>query len=286
MILAAALATLAIIGVTGPAVEWKSLEIGMELTWLAAKSPSPIGDSRITVVRVDPKIWKLDLLSASVSGEPEGMTAREWARNNDLAVATNAGMFGSDYKTHVGYMECRGHINSKRVNHYQSIAAFDARHPETQPPFHIFDLDDPDITVQAIRKQYASLVQNLRLVKRPGRNRWRDSNMQWSEVALGEDDEGKILLIYSRSPFSMHDLNEELLSAGFGLVALQHLEGGPEAQIYLSAGDTKLELFGSYETSFRKDDENSNACPIPNVLGVRRKTVGSRGAYPKGDSHR
>jgi len=48
-------------------------------------------------------------------------------------------------------------------------------------------------------------------------------------------------------------------------------------------GSFELELFGSYETSFREDDSNAAAWPIPNVIGVRTRrwgpcssTVGSR----------
>jgi len=93
--------------------------------------------------------------------------------------------------------------------------------------------------------------------------------VEWSEAALGEDDAGRILFIFSRAPFSMHDLNRELLAAGIGLVAAQHLEGGPEAQLYVHAGSTELEMFGSYETSFVENDKNSIAWPVPNILGVR-----------------
>jgi hypothetical protein len=67
----------------------------------------------------------------------------------------------------------------------------------------------------------------------------------------------------------MHDLNRGLLASGIGIVAAQHLEGGPEAQIYLHAGETELEMFGSYETSFTEDDQNMVPWPIPSVLGVR-----------------
>jgi hypothetical protein len=114
-------------------------------------------------------------------------------------------------------------------------------------------------------------VQNLRLIKRPGSSAWGQQEKRWSEAALGEDSSGRILFIFSRSPFSMHDLNHELLSSGIGLVAAQHLEGGPEAQLYINAGDTQLEMFGSYETAFREDNSNSIAWPVPNVLGVRRR---------------
>jgi hypothetical protein len=53
------------------------------------------------------------------------------------------------------------------------------------------------------------------------------------------------------------------------LVAAQHLEGGPEAQLYLHVGGTEIEMFGSYETSFKENDDNTAPWPVPNVLGVR-----------------
>jgi len=70
----------------------------------------------------------------------------------------------------------------------------------------------------------------LRLIKKPGINVWQQQDREWSEAAIGEDKEGRILLIFSRSSFSMYDFNKELLQSGIGIVAAQHLEGGPEAQ--------------------------------------------------------
>lgn len=255
------------------AVDWKAIAAGMELGWIVAKSPSTVGDSRIAVVRIDPGAWELELVSRSQTGEATGHTAREWARIHDFVLATNAGMFGSDFLTHIGYMEYRGHVNPRGINSYQSVAAFDPRDPKKDPPFRIFDLDAPGITIESIRRDYASLVQNLRLIKRPGANRWSEQARKWSEAALGEDTEGRILFVFSRSPFSMRTINGELLSAGIGLVALQHLEGGPEAQIYLHVGDIELEALGSYESSYEEDDGNTIAWPIPNVLGVKKRAV-------------
>ena len=268
--LAVVLLFLSVSAVTADNAEWRSLAAGMELRSLDAKIPSFVGDSRIIVVRVDPTMWQLDLVGRSGTGDAKGRTAREWAEAHDLTVAINAGMFGTDYVTHVGYMECRGHVNSKAVNDYQSVAAFDPRDPENRRPFRIFDLDEPGVTIQTIRQDYASLVQNLRLIKRAGMNRWSQQDKKWSEAALGEDVDGRTLFVFSRSPFSMHDFNRELISAGIDLVALQHLEGGPEAQLYVKVDGFELEVFGSYETSFREDDTNAVAWPIPNVLGIRR----------------
>jgi hypothetical protein len=250
---------------------WQTLAPGMELRVLTATTPSPTGDSKITVLRIDPKLWQLEFMGITRTGEASGHTGREWCEKHKFAAAINAGMFDTDYKTHLGYVAAGDHLNSGRINKYQSVAAFDPRRP-TLPGFRIFDLDVPGTTVPDILRDYASAVQNLRLVKRPGSNQWERQGRSWSEAALGEDSAGRILFIFSRSPFSMHDFNRELLAANIGLVAAQHLEGGPEAQLYLHVGKVEMELFGSYETSFREDNSNATPWPVPNVLGVRPRS--------------
>jgi phosphodiester glycosidase len=249
---------------------WQSLAPGMELKYFKASKPSIVGDSRIAVLRMDPNLWELEVAGISQTGESAGHTAREWCEKRKFAAAINAGMFAADGRTHLGYQRFRDHVNNGRANNYQSVAAFDARDPKLAR-FRIFDLDASGVTFQDILRDYASAVQNLRLVKRPGTNQWSQQDKQWSEAALGEDRDGRILFIYSRSPFSMHDLNREVLAAGIGLVAAQHLEGGPEAQLYLHAGGTEIEMFGSYETSFKPNDDNAAPWPVPNVLGMRSR---------------
>ena len=98
----------------------------------------------------------------------------------------------------------------------------------------------------------------------------------WSEAALGEDESGRILFIFCRSPYTMHDLNNELLRLGIGLVAAQHLEGGPQAQLYIHAGEVEFEISGSHGTSSREIDDISVSWPIPNVLGVRPRVSATR----------
>ena len=244
--------------------QWQSLAPGMDLKLVA--------DSKITVVRIDPGLWDLEFAAISRTGETAGHTAHEWCERSKFAVAINAGMYQTDAKTHVGYFQIGEHVNSPQVAKYQSVAAFGPR-DATLPRFRIFDLDAPGVTLQGILKDYTSVAQNLRLIKRLGGSQWGQQSKKWSEAALGEDSSGRVLFIFSRSPFSMHDLNRELLSAGIGLVAAQHLEGGPEAQLYLHVGKVEQEMFGSYETSFKENDANPTAWPIPNVIGVRPRVT-------------
>lgn len=94
---------------------------------------------------------------------------------------------------------------------------------------------------------------------------------KWSEVALGQDKSGMVLFIFCRSPYSMHDLNNLLLKLPIDMVCAQHLEGGPEAQLYLEYEQTRMEFCGSYETSFIENDSNDHSWTIPNVIGIIEK---------------
>lgn len=241
----------------------------MDLKYVPVHRVGAASDARITVLRIDAHRWELQAIGPSSTGEKSNHTAREWCEAHQLSAAINAGMFKTDGKTHVGFMRFREHTDNSKTNNYQSVAAFDPHDSESHPPFRIFDLDAPQVSMQSILKDYDSAIQNLRLIKRPGANQWSQQSRMWSEAALGEDESGRVLFIFSRMPFSMHDLNEELLAAGIGIVAAQHLEGGPEAQLYIHIGAFRLEQFGSYETSFRENDSNATPWPIPNVLAVR-----------------
>ena len=254
---------------------WQSLAPGMDLGTFSASRPSESGDSRITVLRIDPDLWSLELLGLGVSGETSGRTARQWSKSHGLTAAINAGMFASDYQTHVGYLRFREQVYNEKVNHYRSVAAFDPRR-EGLPRFRLFDLDRPGVSLETILRDYASAVQNLRLIKRPGQNRWRRQEKRWSEAALGEDASGRMLFIFCRSPYSMHDFNNELLKLGIGLVAAQHLEGGSQAQLYIHAGEVEFEISGSHGSSFREEHGISLAWPIPNVLGLRPREAATK----------
>lgn len=244
---------------------WTSLAPGLEIAFFELPADESPKDSALTVLRVDPRHWQLRLLCASVTAEMPSLTAKQWCELHELTAATNAGMFAVDGRTHVGYLRNEIHVNSAAKNQYQSVAAFSPK-VSNVPEFRIFDLECTSF--DTILKQYDCVVQNLRLIKRPGEDRWSPQPRKWSEAALGEDTAGRALLIFCRMPLSMHDFNQLLLSLPLDLVSAQHLEGGPEAQLYIKHGDFVRECVGSYETGFLPNDANDTAWRIPNALGV------------------
>ncbi len=246
--------------VLGP--EWSTWGPGLETRLLQSDRHGPVGDGQIVVVRADPTQWELTLTGPALA---ENTSAKAYARRHQLTLATNAGMFATDYKTHVGELMVQGRTMAQPNTDYQSVAEFGPR-LSGEPAFRIRDLD-----VDRDKGSYDNRVQNLRLIKRPGENRWKQQDKRWSEMALGEDKLGRALFVFSRSPHTMHDLNAVLLASDIEIVAAQHLEGGPEAQLFVQVGDCTLEQVGSYETGFNESDDNALAWPIPNALGVRAR---------------
>lgn len=244
---------------------WTKIDEGLLYTEIQTAALSEVGNSKITIVRINPKFYSLKLLTASELNE-SGLTAKDWVEKYNLICAINAGMFQTDHKSNVGYMKNYNHINNSRINKkYFSIAAFNPV-DKTNSLFKIFDSDDYEINT--ILKSYNTVIQNLRLIKQPRMNRWSKQNKKWSEAALGEDSKGNILFIFSRSPFSMHEFNQNLILFPIEIECAQHLEGGPEASLYLNHKGIELKRVGSYETNFNENDMNRKYWSIPNVIGL------------------
>jgi len=250
-------------------VAWRALARGMDLATIDGKTAGVAAGAKITVLRIDPAHWSLEIVGIGQTNESTGRTAKDWAHARGLVATINAGMFDVDGVTHIGYLRTGDHAQDRRANRYQSLAAFDPRGGAELPRFRIFDLDEPGVSLEAVLADFGSVVQNLRLVKRPGENRWGPQTKRWSEAALGEDVAGRALFLFSRAPFTMHEWNQALLTSGIGLVAAQHLEGGPKAQLYVRVGGVELDLFGDFESSVPPAEGNPSAWPVPNVLGVR-----------------
>ena len=250
------------------------IDEGLSYQIFTNANESSVNTSEIVIITIDPNFYNINLFS-SKDYNHDNLTVKEWSEKHGLIIAVNAGMFQEDYLSNVGYMKQFDSINNSNINHYQSIAAFNPK-DTNKDKFKIFDIEkingvlDTEY-IKSIIDEYETVIQNLRLVKRSKENRWPQQVKKWSEVALGEDSSGNILLIFSRAPYSMHDLNNILIDLPINLECAQHLEGGPEASIYLKYNDIELKYIGSYESLFMENNNNNIFWEVPNIIGISKK---------------
>lgn len=251
----------------GPAVTWEALEPGLEFGVAAAPIASPVGDSRIRILRIDPTRFELQLLNSSALPDGTRFTAKEWSRRYGLAAVINASLYQTDERTSTSLMKSRTHTNNPRLSSYNTVLLFD-RLDDAVPPVQIVDRTCRDLA--GVQGRYGAMVQSLRMISCNRANVWsQQPENQWSTAAIGIDQHGKLLFIHVRSPFSTHDLIDGLLTLPLELREAMYVEGGPEAQLYVNAGGRELEFVGSHGSSFA-GIENTQALPIPNVVGIRR----------------
>jgi hypothetical protein len=250
----------------GVGIAWKPLQKGLDYATLEMVSKPTVGDGKLHVVRIDPKKAQMSFALAN-QYDKHKRTAADWCRQAKMAVAINAGMFGTDQVNNVGYLRNGKSVYTKRWNGYRSALVFGPEKKDLAPA-RMIDLDQSG--EKEIADKYSGVVQNLRLIKVSGKNVWQKQERKWSEAAIAMDDSGHILFLFSRTPLSVWDFNEYLLKSPLAVARAMHVEGGPEASLSIHAGGIDLDLQGSFESGFWENDDNHSQWPIPNVLGVNR----------------
>lgn len=237
---------------------WSTLPSGLELGVFTVDPAPDIGDGRITVLRVDPARFKLELRLGA------DRTADRWlAEHPEPLAAINPSMYEPD-GTGTAMLVANGVASNPRRS---SDRAFIGWGPTGAP--RLLDTTCAPIDPQA----YPNLIQGIRMLGCRGENTWRPSDARWSEAALGGDRAGHLLLVFARTPWPMQEFINHVRQlpmpgAGNRVVHLQHADGGPPAQLAYRDGDTVKSLIGAYERFFPEQDLATVAPVLPNLLTV------------------
>ena len=238
---------------------WQKIRQGLEYTNI-------LPEHAIHFLRVNPKLLAMNVYSTPTHHKSK-LTAKEWANEQGLIFSINAGMYHLDYATHVGYLKIDQYHNNLKLNHYKSLAMFGPVGGSI-PAFRMIDLDLGAHSIKNLAKQYRFVIQNLRLIKHPGENKWRKPSSAWSEAALARDKDGNAVFIFAQTPLPMGDFNRLLLRLPLNIQAAQHLDGGRVAQLYVQSEN--FELFLQGQSKLGADLTSQSPPPLPFVIGIPR----------------
>jgi hypothetical protein len=226
-------------------------------------SPTGFGDGIITVVRVDLRRYAFRFLSESHEGRRRPLP--EWIDDHALTGGINAGMFLPGGRS-VGFMMEDGEVRSDRQpRRFTGVLAFGPRGLEA--PLGIGGAGC-ERDLGWFRAHYRSVLQSRKLLidceghARPWPNRRR-----YSAAAIGGDEEGRAVLVHSRTPYRMEVLSRMLESMHLGIRGLAYMEGGPEASLVVTHPEARVREMGSYEDGFNPNDDNRAFWDLPNVIG-------------------
>ncbi|QPJ64225.1 MAG: phosphodiester glycosidase family protein [Candidatus Nitrohelix vancouverensis] len=256
---------LAEINSSSKAGEWQRLEPGLDWGVFVGSQSSTLGDSKIRILRIDPEFFDFHLINASAQADGKNLSAKDWARKHHLTATINASMYQANLKTSVSLMRTGEHVNSNWLSKDRSVFAFDPV-GDSLPKAQIIDRDCQNLG--ALREQYGTLIQSIRMVSCKGKNVWKPQDKVWSATAIGTDKQGRTLFIHVQTPFSMYDFINMLLELPIDLERAMYTEGGPQAQLYVNSSGRDMEWLGKYVIGGGGVGENQFGWPIPNVVGI------------------
>ena len=253
------------------AIPWKTLTDGFQYAEVDAPDKSVVSDSRLTMLKIDPSRFEFKFLTASEQNR-RMRTAPAWAAEFDQQIVVNAGMYNYNRNhTNKGYMKNYGHLNNPQKTPDNN--AMLAMHPKdkTKPPFEIYDL-----TCQkwdSIRHLYHSFCQGMRMISCEGEAMAfsKRPDQSCSMVVAATDTLKNLYIVFTRSPYTHRTMIGYLQKLLPDIRTTVYLEGGPEASLYISTGDTVIAKYGSYISNTRANDDNDHFWEIPNVIGIKKK---------------
>jgi hypothetical protein len=251
-------------------IKWKQIGTGIQFCETDAPVRSSIGDSKLTILKIDPKKVEFDLFTASAM-DSISKPVNVWADTMNLNIVFNAGMYdlGNPLMSR-GLLKNRSHDNQFVFKEgWNVMFAINPLDSINAPDAVVYDMQC--ITYDSIRNKYTSFAQGLRMLDCSGNPmNWKKSQ-SCSMLVCAHDEQENLIILFNRSPFTQNQLIAFMKQFPTPLHNAIYMEGGPETSLYVSVGDFCLQRVGSFVSGTYPKDTNETFWPLPNVIGVRVK---------------
>jgi uncharacterized protein YigE (DUF2233 family) len=248
-------------------INWQKIDSGLYFTEAISPIKADVGDSKVTILKIDPRYYGFKLISAKEKNE-ENKTVKEWTKKKGLIAAINAGLYQADNKTNVGYMKNYNFINNRHLGSNNAVLAFN-RKDTIVPEIQIIDLKCQKW--EELKDKYNSYAQCIRMIDCNQNNTWQQQARKFSMSVIVIDKQGKALFIFTHSPYSVHDFIDILKRLPLDIYNAMYLEGAAPASFYLSHNGVEVECAGAFEYDIREGDDKGAAWTIPNIIGIVKK---------------
>lgn len=253
-----------------PDFDWIEVQKGMFYHEFDGSYNSSVGDSKITVLKINPDTFDF-VLALSTESDSMPQTIKEWCENKGFDAAINAGMYSlQDHLSGRGFTKNYKHINNPVFkDDFNALAAFN---PISSANQKIVIIDKMNPGWENLLTQYQSVFQSIRMIDNTGTPVfWKNKNELFcSMTILAIDNDRNVLFLFTRSPYSANDMIRFMQKPELNIKTAMYLEGGPEANIYVKTDSVPLVKFGSYISGVYATDTNSKLIKMPMILGVKR----------------
>lgn len=253
-------------------VHFQPIGIGVEYCETDAPYRSILGDSKFTILKLNPDLIDAELFTSS-NGDKIPKPVNEWADSLGVNIVFNAGMYDLSKPLISRGLLKNGNYYNQPLQHptFNSIIALNPT-DKSNKEFEIFDLEQTNCN--SLKEKFGALIQGLRMLDGNGNPmNWKKRVQSCSMLLAAEDDKKNIYLIFTRSPYVHNTMIGFLKKFPIPLKNAIYLEGGPETSLYVSIGNVCIQKVGSYVSNTYPTDKNERFWPLPNVIGIKVKPL-------------
>ncbi len=250
---------------------WKNIDTGIWYAEYNAIQKSKISDSKISIIKINPKDYTIELKIAS-ERDSIFRTLPEWCEQESYIFGINAGMYSlsNRYKA-TGFLQNGDYINNNIFKEaFNALLAFNPKN-SSLPKVRIIDLTNESYDLY--KNSYECFIQSIRMIDDQGRAvYWNSkSKLSCSMTLLALDKKGNFIFLFTRSPYKPNEMIDFMLQSDLEIASAMYLEGGPEASFYINMPDTSFGKFGSYVSQTYPTDKNNEFRKMPNIIGIKQK---------------
>ena len=250
--------------------QWVELTKGMEYREIDAPKKSFIGDSKISILRMDPQHFHFDLYTATqYDSVPRDL--HTWADTFDVLVAFNAGMYNLARPLQSrAYLKSGAHLNNgKLLENFNLMLALGPKPNSQRSNIEVLDLTCANWEQE--QQNFSGFAQGLRMIDCNGNAmNWQKKVQSCSMLIAAEDEKGWFYLIFTRSPYTHNQMIGFMTQMPYGLHDAIYLEGGPETSLLIDVNGHCIEKVGSWVSTTWERNDNNHFWRLPNIIGVHK----------------
>ena len=265
----ACLAGTAQVGLAAGAPEersWKSVAPGLEIRRMDGGSACRKGSKIITVARIQPEKWRVDLYHRSGNEAPAGLDIDGWQRRTGAAVMINASQYYPDRVPMGLFVKGGVNLGTRLLKQWKGVLVAEPEPRGRAPRADLLDLDLDPFDLKST--PYRVAVQSFMILDRNGAKRVRRSDWHANRTVVATDRRGRLLVVHTEGSYTLWEMADWLARSDLKVRHAMSLDGGFEAQMCVRAGDEEYLSFGQYHADDRGDHSMSGIrVSLPAVIG-------------------
>ncbi len=215
---------------------WQSLQPGLEMAYLEARTASGSGSPELLFLRIDPSRYRFQILY----NPPESLSAHHWLEQSQALVVCNIGQY-DERRNYLGLLVKDGFVYSQLAGNQSGLFMAENDDPK-QPQARVLDIRYS--AFDARLNPYKQVAQSLMLLDRYGQIRVRRSTKLAHRSLLGQDQQGNIILVVSHGRHTLWELADWLKQLTW-LREVMCMDGGAEAQLAINVQGYQYNWAGS-----------------------------------------